>query len=570
LEKDRKIDWSATKKIECYIDVLLHNYTKEDLASNCNTDDCVNKKREEDYNTCADVCVQVDHEGDWPTVLNVDPVRIESTQVSKTRKKIDEYHLGDGTYKCDANGEDIIFTKHRGKGEDRCTEHLDIDYQVPQCMACKEPPLEVCGPSFLQKHYGPTADERSLDDTSRIEHIRDCLPDNKKSCFPHVAQYSTKNGIGRLIEIDVHEHSHAWAYNRCPCADCPEGNPGFPGRPAGRQCGMGVHTMFPGPHRSVKPLEYRNICVEPKGGSFASFVLEKDVCVKGITIYHLRGKVSCRHDRVQGDSNWGCDGDSLGLVVSDGDQVTAPVFDTTVGMTPTYSHAAHWYRMDGVDKNSEQMSWFFTKPFLFTGKEYKLWYNEALTATNDEDNHGRACYNLAFDPTEDAEACNAGAGSLAPLQYRNVCVETKGDAFHRITLPENTCVTEIALHHIEGWMACSKHSSAKSNFGCYSTWVDLVWVKPGKKEPIMPVPGQLEGVITYGSASPHWWKIKDDDGKIMRVRDARTVSMKVKDAPIKMSGDLDLWNVEDLDDYTEHNNLGRACYEVSVHRALSC
>merc|ERR1719201_884735 len=117
---------------------------------------------------------------------------------------------------------------------------------------------------------------------------------------------------------------------------------------------MGPHTMNPGPHRMVNQLEIRNVCVEPKGGNFASFKLPKDVCAKGIQITHLRGKVSCRHDREEGDSNWGCDGDSLGLVVSDGDektgdQVTAPVFDTTVGMRslrPGEHFHSHWYAID--------------------------------------------------------------------------------------------------------------------------------------------------------------------------------------------------------------------------------
>jgi len=574
LEKDRKIDWSATKKIECYIGVLLHNYTKEDLAENCHGDDCINKKREEDYNTCAGVCRQIDYDGEWPTVNSVDPVSIESTFASKTRKHVDQYHLGDKKYECDANGEDIIFTKNRGQGEDRCSEHLDIDYQIPRCMACKEAPLAVCEPTFIWKHYGPDTDkngnpERGFDDLSRIDGIRECKPDDKRGCFPDVPQLSTTNGIGGLIEIEVPEHSHAWGFNRCPCAECSDDNPGYPGRPEGRQCGMGPHTMNPGPHRMVNQLEIRNVCVEPKGGSFASFKLPKDVCAKGIQINHLRGKVSCRHDRATGDSNWGCDGDSLGLVVSDGDQVTAPVFDTTVGMTPDYKHHAHWYKMDGVDKNSLTMNWLFTQPFLFKEKEYKLWYNEALSGLSTGDNHGRACYNLAFDPT-DTEICTAaddGAGSLAPLQYRSVCVGAKDETFHRITLPENTCVTEIALHHIQGYLACTRSDYTKSNFGCSSTLVGLHWADNNRKV-VMPLKGQLEGVVLYGwGGKPNWWRLT---GSKRYVKNARTISMKVKNDPVKMSGDINLWYGQDLGDFSQHNNHGTACYEVSVHRALSC
>merc|ERR1719263_2509530 len=49
LEKDRKIDWSATKKIECYVDILLHDYTKEELLSKCGSETCINEAREADY-----------------------------------------------------------------------------------------------------------------------------------------------------------------------------------------------------------------------------------------------------------------------------------------------------------------------------------------------------------------------------------------------------------------------------------------------------------------------------------------------------------------------------------------
>ena len=68
LEKDRKIDWSATMKIECYIDILLHDYTKEELLTKCGSETCVEVAREEDYQHCHTICLEVDHEGEWPAV----------------------------------------------------------------------------------------------------------------------------------------------------------------------------------------------------------------------------------------------------------------------------------------------------------------------------------------------------------------------------------------------------------------------------------------------------------------------------------------------------------------------
>jgi ketosteroid isomerase-like protein len=46
--------------------------------------------------------------------------------------------------------------------------------------------------------------------------------------------------------ITVSEHSHAWAYNRCPCTDCVEGYPAYPPVPDYHQCGNGAHTLVRG------------------------------------------------------------------------------------------------------------------------------------------------------------------------------------------------------------------------------------------------------------------------------------------------------------------------------------
>merc|ERR1719313_1606916 len=40
--------------------------------------------------------------------------------------------------------------------------------------------------------------------------------------------------------------------------------------------------------------------------------------------------------------------------------------------------------------------------------------------------------------------------------------------------------------------------------------------------------------------------------------------------PLQVSGALDLWYNEDLTGWTEGDNSGTACYEISVHRSTSC
>ena len=151
------------KQEECYIDILLHDYTKEELLTKCGSETCVKVAREEDYQHCHTICLEVDHEGEWPAVhvVNVacgapgsyDALPPKATQypgqtawmeVHPARSKHDQYHMGDALYACDANGAEVM-TRHRGGhkdrvGEARCTEHLDIDYQIPPCCDCAPKP----------------------------------------------------------------------------------------------------------------------------------------------------------------------------------------------------------------------------------------------------------------------------------------------------------------------------------------------------------------------------------------------------------------------------------------------
>jgi len=554
LEKDRKIDWSATKKIECYIDVLLHDYTKEELLTKCGSDTCINDAREEDYKHCMTICLEVDFLGAWPEVHGVNPVQIGG---HARRSEDDQYHLGDGDFKCDANGPSV-FSKHRSTREEesRCTEHLDIDYQIPHCTPCRDPPPPVCDEDYHFKWYA------QFDDLARISEISDCCPiQSGAHCFPDVMLPSSPDGVS-MKYLSISEHSHAWAFNRCPCEECITALPAYSARPENHQCGMGAHTISPGKEPETK-LEFKNVCVASRDNGYATIHLEHDACVSDIHFTHVSGKVSCRK-RASGDSNWGCDHTSVALVLGDGGAVTAPVFGTTAGMTPHYSGHAHWYKMDGVTGDSNEMHWIFNEPALLMGGayggEYRLWYNEDLTGGTEGDNRGEACYDVKM---ETSDSCNI----LAPLQFGQVCTSAQHGQHGTINLPANTCVTQIDLHHISGHVSCyggknGQGSGGESNFGCAANLVAMVFTPKDATNVVMPTP-DVEGYTRTGHGHAHWYHM---DGVTTHTR---TLSMKLKAGTVK-TGALDLWYNEDLTGGTEADNHGRACYEVAVHRALHC
>jgi len=305
-------------------------------------------------------------------------------------------------------------------------------------------------------------------------------------------------------------------------------------------------------------MEFQKVCIQSYGDVFAPINIDRDFCAKSITIKHKSGFVSCRKQS-SGDSNWGCDHDSMGLVLANDRIVTAPVFDTAVGMTPHYSGHAHWYKMDGVSKHTEEMAWTFLQPFQFTaGSQYKLWYNEDLSGGTEGDNRGSACYDMAFEPSEH---CNA----LAPLQFHKVCVGTRDEHHAQISLPAGTCVSEITMDHISGYVSCRTAESGNSRFGCDNDqMMNMVWTEKDQRSVIIPKAGQVKGYSGRGHQA-HWYDMAAEGWS----RSKKTMYMRLHQ-PLKVSGPLDLWYAEDLVAYTESDNHGTACYEISVHRALHC
>jgi hypothetical protein len=160
-EKDRKIDWSATKKIECYIDVLMASPTNEELEAKCKKDGkaCISQWRENKYKSCEEVCVDIDYEAG-------------------------DYYLVDG-----------VNTTHRTDSShgDRCTVHLDIHFPMqPSCVNCPPPIPGPCEFPFISTYY---AEYDSKDAVTELADEKECKPD---------------------------QHHQWWAYSRAECRPCPE------------------------------------------------------------------------------------------------------------------------------------------------------------------------------------------------------------------------------------------------------------------------------------------------------------------------------------------------------------
>jgi hypothetical protein len=158
-EKDRKIDWSATKKIECYLDVLMASPTDEQLKAKCKQDGtaCINQWREAKYKSCDAVCQDIDYEAG-------------------------DYYLVDG-----------VNTTHRSDSSHgkRCTLHLDINFpRMPTCVNCPPPVPGPCEEFWINTYY------TEYDSTSSVAVLED-----ENECHPD-------------------QHQKWWAYSRAECRPC--------------------------------------------------------------------------------------------------------------------------------------------------------------------------------------------------------------------------------------------------------------------------------------------------------------------------------------------------------------
>jgi hypothetical protein len=206
LEKDRKIDWSATEKIECYVNVLLEKPTPERLKEVCGTEDCYNLYREHMYKQCNEICVEVDFTNERGELVDHDR-RIHSEVVSDGRntKIKDQSSHTYADQDVTGEGTSSVKTMHRGDGDTkRCTSHLDIDYiDQPCCKPCDPRPSIPCEETvgaytaagantymWLHYHQHGFLSQDPVDDFSNAV------------CF------------------EKDEHKKEYAFNLCQCTDC--------------------------------------------------------------------------------------------------------------------------------------------------------------------------------------------------------------------------------------------------------------------------------------------------------------------------------------------------------------
>lgn len=266
LEKDRKIDWSATEKIECYVNVLLEEPDNATLLSVCGKTDCFNEYREKMYKTCNTICEEVDYVNTRHDILvhgvglhdyDTDDERLKHHHRHHRRDHRAASHSGRNTSQLhdavhgryehvdhsvtdhkgrhadiDATirpeGDEWVRTKHRHETDEslekRCTSHLDLDYQVPPCCTpCLVRPSHPC--------------EKSEDD----DYLQGCNPHHDKSytCLMY-GQHNFLSGESvqdldkptltgenaPQVINDCHkkgdnkDHARFYAYNLCTCLEC--------------------------------------------------------------------------------------------------------------------------------------------------------------------------------------------------------------------------------------------------------------------------------------------------------------------------------------------------------------
>jgi len=204
LEKDRKIDWSATEKIECFVNVLLEKPDNATLLKECGTDNCYNEYRKKMYHKCNDICQDVDFDGDWGEHQRRDENEgHHSGRSTRVKDQTTHQHADqDVTHE----GKHSVLTRHRGGGDDkRCTSHLDLDYQkFPCCHPCEERPSPPC------EGKGDYEDQTSYMWIHYNQH-RHFLDEDIEGL--------------EAKECKGNDHTYSYAYNLCQCIDCPGDRP---------------------------------------------------------------------------------------------------------------------------------------------------------------------------------------------------------------------------------------------------------------------------------------------------------------------------------------------------------
>ncbi|XP_065660470.1 uncharacterized protein LOC136084393 isoform X2 [Hydra vulgaris] len=139
------------------------------------------------------------------------------------------------------------------------------------------------------------------------------------------------------------------------------------------------------------------------------------------------------------------------------------------------------------------------------------------------------------------------------LIRKMACFEAKNE--HPALVPINTkgWLSKIKLGNANGVLKCSLQSTG-SKFGCYSNGTFLnIYITDNKRKLIFPSANQK---LTYGSKAYKLPGFSANDTEVTFSNLDYPVPYLIEEQFIQ------IWNGEDLFDYTEADNSGKVCVDV--------
>ena len=177
-----------------------------------------------------------------------------------------------------------------------------------------------------------------------------------------------------------------------------------------------------------KTCVFDNITIGSAKERSAVFTIKKAMFVTKIVFEHKAGRISCA--RAGGNSNFGCGDDMVALIITDSNKREILPNVNVKGYKKTHHNSktqAHWYKMEGVGRDSKTMTWELNAPQTFMPGDYRLWYNEDITNWTESDNIGWATYKMTM--TDGAGNTEKFEDKMLKDLHSGLClgVEPKGE-----------------------------------------------------------------------------------------------------------------------------------------------
>jgi hypothetical protein len=181
-EKDRKIDFSAVRKIECYLDILMTSPSDAQIQEKCTKDQCTASDwRLAQYASCHVACENVDFDAEGYIVID---------GVNTTHR-----HWDEGL-------------------EKRCTRTFDVHFPAMEmCAGCPQAPEGPCTESWVETNYLKFQSTRH---TSGVEEGTKFCPCSGLHDIPIPAAAAYDDG-----ECPT-SHEEWYAFSLAQCRGCPK------------------------------------------------------------------------------------------------------------------------------------------------------------------------------------------------------------------------------------------------------------------------------------------------------------------------------------------------------------